>query len=298
MSPFPLPFRSLLPAFFLWFFSCLSVAKAEEAPPVTLRVQAVESLKKLPSAAAPKLAGQGIKLKVAEGGGTAEAVVALGSEAADVALTVRPISGEEVASFPDKAFEEVEIGKQVVALLVPDILWQNAIRALTREEAKRIYESKLINWSELGGPDRTIKFFNPVRGQGVWEMFATWLYGDQMKAGPGRFDTVENGENASATVQFNSGALAVANLRWVDGKEVHALAIKDEEGIPREPTNENIVSGKYPLSRPIYVLMAARQLGVRRRFVEFLKGPDGREILKKNEIVPIDDLIEKGGSGK
>ena len=67
---------------------------------------------------------------------------------------------------------------------------------------------------------------------------------------------MENGENASATVQFNSGALTVANLRWADGKEVHALAIKDDEGIPREPTNENILSGKYPLSRPVYVLMA------------------------------------------
>ena len=143
-----------------------AVASAEEAAPVTLRVQAVESLKKLPTSAAPKLAEQGIKLKVAEGGGTADAVFALGTEAADVALTVRSITGEEVASFPDKAFEEIEIGKQVVALLASDILWQSGVRSLTRENARRIYESKLTNWSELGGPAATIKFFNPVRGPG------------------------------------------------------------------------------------------------------------------------------------
>ena len=129
-------------------------------------------------------------------------------------------------------------------------------------------------------------------------MFAAWLYGEAVKAGPGRFETVENGENASASVQFNSGAIAVTNLRWADGKEVHALGIKDDEGILREPTNENIISGKYPLSRPVFVLMAARRLARAARFVDFLKGPDGREILKKNELVPIGDLTEKAGSGK
>jgi phosphate transport system substrate-binding protein len=271
-------------------------AGADDATP--LKIQCVAALKGFLSDAAPKLVDDGIKLKPAAGGVSADAFASLGSEMADVVLTLRAMSGEERASYPEKTFHEFELGKQVVVLIVPDILWNNGIRSMTREQAAGIYEKQFTNWNQLGGPNRSVNFFNPARGQGVWEMFASWVYGDPAKAAAGHFESVENGENASAAVQFNSGGLSAAYLRWANGKDVFALPIKDDSGALCEPSLENIASGKYPLCRSIYLTVAGKPLGNRRRVIDFFTGPDVREILLHNDIIPASALAGKSASAK
>ena len=250
------------------------------------------------SDAAPKLIEGGIKVKLTAGGVSADAFAALGGETADLVLTLRPMSGEERATYPEKAFHEFEIGKQAIALIVPEILWNNGIRALTREQTAGIYEKQLTNWNQLGGPNRTINFFNPARGQGVWEMFASWLYGDAAKAAAGHFDSVENSENAAAAVQFNSGGLSVAYVRWANEKDVFALPIKDDSGALCKPSLEDVASGKYPLCRSVYLALAGKPLGKRREVIDFFTGPGGRETLLHNDIIPAADLAGKAGSAK
>ena len=293
MRRLPLPLRFVLAVLFS------GVTRADpDALPAPLKIQGVAALKNLLSDAAPKLVEDGIKLKLAAGGGSSDAFAALGAGTADLVLTLRAMSGEERAAYPEKAFQGFEIGRQAIALIIPEILWSNGIKALTREQTAGIYEGRFINWNQLGGPNRSIKFFNPILGQSVWEMFASWLYGDAAKAAAGHFETVENSENAAATVQFNSGALSVAYLRWANQKDVFALPIKDASGALFEPSPENIASGKYPLSRSIYLTLAGKPLGNRRRVVEFFSGPRGRESLLHNDVIPSADLAAKSPSAK
>jgi phosphate transport system substrate-binding protein len=287
--------RFLLPALLLPF---VPLASAEESPVVPLRIHFVEPLKKLAAAIGPKLTEQGIKVKISGVGGASEAFAALGLDLSDIAVTPRPMTGEERAAFPEKPFTEFEMGKQALVLIVPEILWQNGIQTLSREQAAGIYEGKITNWNQLGGPNRSVKFFNPAPGKGVWESFVAWLYGDPMKAAAGHFDTVDSDENASLTVQFNSGALSVVHLRWANRKDVYPLAIKDDSGGIVEPSLENIASGKYPLCRSIFITLAGKPLGDRRRVIEWLNGPEGRELLEKNDIIPASAFSRKAGSGK
>jgi len=264
-----------------------------------MKIQCVAALKNLLAEAAPKLIDDGIKVKPVAGGGSADAFAALSSGTADMVLTLRPMSGEERAAYPEKTFQEFEIGKQAVALIIPEILWNNGIKALTREQVAGIYERQFTNWNQLGGPNRSIKFFNPEIGKGVWEMFASWVYGDPAKAAAGHFDSVEDSENAAASVQFNSGGLSAAYIRWANQKDVFALPIKDESGSLIVPNLENIASGKYPLSRSIYLAVAGKPLGLRRRVIDFFTGRGVREVLLHNDIIPAADLAPQSrGSAK
>jgi len=278
--------------------SCAGLAKADDPLPAPLRIQCVAALKSLLSDAAPKLVEDGIKLKLVAGGASSDAFAALGGNRTDLALTLRPMSGEERAAYPEKTFQEFELGKQAVALIIPEILWNNGIRTLTREQAEGIYERQFTNWSQLGGPNRSIQFLNPALGEGVWEMFAAWLYGDPAKAAAAHFQSVENSETAAAAVQFNSGGLSVVYIRWANQKDVFALPIKDDSGALIEPSFENIASGKYPLSRSIYLAVAGKPLGNRRRVIDFFTGKGGREILLHHDVIPTADLAGKGGSAK
>jgi phosphate transport system substrate-binding protein len=273
-------------------------AKADASHVPLLKIQCVAALKGLVSDAAPKLTEDGTKLKPAAGGGSADAYSALGTGTADFVLTLRPMSGEERAAYPEKEFHEFELGKQAVALIIPEFLWERGIRSLTRDQIVGIFERRFTNWDELGGPRRSIEFLNPEPGLGVWEMFASWLYGDPSRAAAGRFQSVANSEIAAAAVQFNSGGISLAYLRWANQKDVFALPIKDDSGALIAPNLENIASGKYPLTRSIYLATAGRAFGKRRQVIDLFTGRDMREILLRNDIIPDADLAGKGGSTK
>jgi phosphate transport system substrate-binding protein len=288
-------FRPILLALLFFFRAAPGKADDEPAP---VKIQSVTALKSLLSDAAGKLKEEGIPTKPKAGGASADLFAQLGEGEIDLALTLRSITPEERANYPEKEFREYELGKQAIVLIIPEILWTNGIKALTREQVQGIYEGRFTNWNQLGGPNRSIKFFNPVRGQSVWEMFAAWLYSDEAKAAPGHFETVENGENAAATVQFNSGALSVAYIRWANQKDVFAVPIKEDNGAVVAPTLENIASGKYPLSRTIYLAETGKPLGDRRSVIDYFTGPEGRKILLRNDIIPTTMLAGKSVSAK
>lgn len=294
MPRVPIQFRLILSA----LVSCAALAEASDPAPAPLKIQCVAPLKNLLSDAASKMVEDGVKLKPIAGGGSSDAFAALGANMADLVLTLRPISGEERAAYPEKAFQEFEIGKQAVALIIPEILWNNGIKSLTRDQTEAIYEKQHTNWNQLGGPNRSIRFFSPPPGDSIWEMFAAWLYGDPARAAAAHFPLVENSENAAAEVQVNSGGLSVAYVRWANQKDVFALPIKDDTGALIEPNFENIASGKYPLTRSIHLTVAGKPLGNRRRVIDFFTGPASREILLHHDIIPAADLAGKGGSTK
>lgn len=241
--------------------------------------------------AGPKLKEQGIDVKVTTESGSGNAIISLGYETADIAMTLRPVSSTERAQFPDRQFVEERIGSQAIAFIVPRDVWDGGVRSVTKNQLIGIYEGSITSWKELGGEDKKIKFFNSERNRGLWEFFAQWAYGDQRKAPLGeKFETVVGGEDARNTVEFNAGSCAFAPPRWADGKSVFALAIKEESGALVEPTAPNIASLRYPLARPVLLVFGNKPLGPRRKVLEYMLGEQGQALLTKTELVPLDEV--------
>ena len=152
--------------------------------------------------AAPALEAQGIKIRVwVEGSGTLAAAV-MGEGQVDFALMMRHLNATDRAHFPQREMKEFMIGMEAVALIVPQDVWESGVRSLTKAQVLGIYEGTIKNWKEVGGADAPIKFFNAERGRGVWELFATWLYGETRKAPMGKFPITVDGEDARNTVSF------------------------------------------------------------------------------------------------
>ena len=104
------------------------------------------------------------------------------------------------------------------------------MKALSRAQVRQIYEGKVKNWKELGGPDRRIVFFNKEPGRGTWEVFAHWLYGDAKKAPSVSFPEVGANEETRTKVGSTRGAISQLSSSWADGKKVFALGIRDDKG--------------------------------------------------------------------
>jgi phosphate transport system substrate-binding protein len=240
-------------------------------------------------AAVPKLRELGIELKIDSRGNSSSAIAAVAEGQAQLGVTVRPVTAEERAAYPSLFLQGTPIAYQVLALVVPAEVWTSGVRALTREQMRGVYESEIGNWKQLGGEDRPIKFLNPEPGRGVWETFATWLYGDPRKAAPGdAFEQVATGLEARNVVQFNAGGISVLSPVYVDGKDVFALGIKTDHGEILQPTVAAARDLGYPLSRRLDLVSALRPSGSIRQVIDFMRSPAGRKILAQAEYLPAD----------
>jgi len=253
----------------------------------SVRVQGVPSLTRVLKAAAPQLLEMGIEIKVGAECGNGQALAALGNGEIDLALLGRGLTAEERASYPEKPFDELQLGTQTIAVLVSRPVWESGVRALKREQIMELYEGRTSSWKPFGGEDRSAKFFEPAHGSGVWEIFAAWLYGDLRKAPAVQWEVVANGAEAQTAVQFHSGAVSVAALRWADRREVYPLAIIDDSGVAIEPTLANVAAGKYPLTRPVFVVAGKRPAGNRRKVLEFLRSEKGQAVVAGNDLLPV-----------
>ena len=57
-----------------------------------------------------------------------------------------------------------------------------------------------------------------------------------------------------------------------------------------EPTNENIATKKYPLTRPLFLLTNGEPAGVVKTYVDFLLSDRGQELVKKHGYLRLKDL--------
>jgi phosphate transport system substrate-binding protein len=209
-----------------------------------------------------------------------DALLALASGSAGIALITRPISGDDRAAYPESNFVSIPIGMQVVAIAVSEDLWSAGIHTIRRESIRAIYEQKITNWKQLGGPDQKITFFNFPQGQGIWEIFAQWIYSDNRKAPIPKFEKVTSSEDARDSLEFNPGSIAILGAGAVDSARCHALAIVSGTSTV-SPTPVDVASGAYPVVRPILaVVIGSPTLGVH-AVTDFLTSPAGQAIVKK-----------------
>jgi len=254
-----------------------------------VRVRGSATLATALSGAVPLLREQyGIELRLLPEGGSTQAILSVGAGTADVAMSTRALTAEDRAGFPSRRFEEQRIGMQALAVIVPRDVWAAGVHALKQEQLVAIHEGDIKNWRQVGGEDRAIKAYSPERGHGTWEFYVTWLYGDIRRAPLGKaVETVSNPKGARDIVEFNAGSMSIAPPQYADGKAVFALGIISPKGEVIEPTVENVLTGKYPLSRPLVLIAGDRPTGGVKKLFDLMGSPRGQELLVKTGFIPI-----------
>lgn len=223
-------------------------------------------------------------------GGSAGGISALGDGLVQIGMASKPLSDADRARYPKIDFQSTRIAEDAVALIVSKDVWDGGVRSLTRQQARDIYESRVKNWKELGGPDRRIAFFNKEPGRGTWEVFVHWVYGDAKKAPPASFPEVGGNEETRNKVSSTRGAISQLSASWVDGRTVFALGIRQDDGSVEQPTAARIAAGKYPMSRSLLLLTNGEPSGDARVLIDFVLGPRGQALMRKHGYLSLDQL--------
>jgi phosphate transport system substrate-binding protein len=159
----------------------------------------------------------------------------------------------------------------------------NPISAVTSEQVRDIYTGKITNWKQLGGPDIQIVVISRDTSSGTYETFESFIMKGQ-KLAPS-VENVSTNPQAFARVKNTPGAVGYVGFGFVQ-TGVKELTL---DGIT--PSRQTILSGKYPVSRPLFMFTNGYPpLGsIAQKFITFYLTERGQEVIEEKGFVPLTD---------
>lgn len=224
-------------------------------------------------------------------GGSSGGIAGVGDGTVDVGMSSKPVADEDRKKYLGVTFVETAIGEDAVALVVSADVFDGGVKSLTKKQVADLYESRVTNWKQLGGPDRRVVFFNKEPGRGTWEVFVHWVYGSPKKAPEVSLPEVGGNEETRTKVASTKGAITQLSASWADGNpKVRAAPIQLEDGTLVPPSPANIASKKYPMSRSLFFVTNGAPKGEAKAFIDFVLGARGQELVKKHGYLRLADL--------
>jgi phosphate transport system substrate-binding protein len=156
----------------------------------------------------------------------------------------------------------------------------NAVEDLELSQIRDIYMGKITNWREVGGPNQRIVMISRDTNSGTYETFEG-LVMQKEKIAPQAEYVGSNGQ-ARQRVMSTPGAIAYVGLGFISG--VKAVKVNGVEA-----TKANVASGRYPISRPLYMFTDGfPKLGSPvHEFVTLHLTAEGQEIIESIGFVPV-----------
>jgi phosphate transport system substrate-binding protein len=217
------------------------------------------------------------------GGGSGTGIAALINGTTDLANSSRNIKKDEAAKI-QKAFNveavEFTVAKDGVAIYVNEA---NPLAQITPDQLKAIYQGDVTNWKQVGGPDATIVLYSRENSSGTYVFFK---------------EHVLKGADYAASAQTLPGTAAVVNAISKEkfgigyGGAAYAKGIKElkvvgADGKAYEATAANVKSGKYPLSRGLFVYTRGAPAGEAKEFIDYCLSAEGQALVVKVGYFPV-----------
>jgi phosphate transport system substrate-binding protein len=159
----------------------------------------------------------------------------------------------------------------------------NPVNAITSEQVRDIYMGKTTSWKQLGGPDIQIVAISRDTSSGTYDTFENFIMKEQKMAPSVEY--VSTNPQAFARVKNTRGAIGYVGFGFVQ-TGVKALTL---DGVA--PSRQTILSGKYPISRPLFMFTNGYPaLGsMAHKFVTFYLTERGQEVIEEKGFVPLTD---------
>lgn len=161
----------------------------------------------------------------------------------------------------------------------------NQVPALSDAQIKAIYTGEIRNWKQLGGADRPITAVNKAEGRSTLELF---LQHFQLKNRDIRAQVVI-GENQQGikTVAGNPGAIGYVSIGTAEYEAGQGTPIRllPMAGVPA--TVGQVQAGKFPLSRPLNLVVKGQPSALTRQFLDFAQSKDVHDLVRAQFFVPL-----------
>ncbi len=207
----------------------------------------------------------------------------------DISDASRPIKDKELEACADKGVEFVEMlvgwdGLSVVVNPKNDFVTELSIQDLAK-----IYQpgSTIDNWNEVRSsfPDRKLEIFAPDVDSGTFDFFTEVVVGEE---GASRPDYTASADD-NVLVQGISGEMGSTGYfgyaYYAENQD--KLKVVAVNGV--KPNNDTILSGDYPLTRPLFIYVNVSSLVEKPQVAEFVRFyiENAPELVADVDYVPV-----------
>jgi phosphate transport system substrate-binding protein len=216
------------------------------------------------------------------GGGSGTGIAALLNGTTEIAMSsraIKPAEAQQVQSRHKVQARETAVARDGVTFYVNEA---NPIRALSVDQLRAIYLGDVKNWKEVGGPDARIVPYSRENSSGTYvfvkdEVLDGQDFAPEALTLPGTAAVVNAVSKETHGIGFGGAAYS---------KGIRELSVKvgNEEVAPSEA---NIQSGLYPLSRDLFFYTRGEPSGAAKAFIDFALSPEGQSIITKVGYFPL-----------
>jgi len=227
------------------------------------------------------------------GGGSGTGIAALINKQIDMCDASRAMKDQEIADAKKNGVDPVEWKVAVDGISV--ILHpSNPIQTLTVTQLKAIYNGSYKNWENVGGKDAPIITYGRQSNSGTYVYWQEHIlqnqkYRTDMQSLNGNADIADAVARDPNAIGYVGVAYAAARKGEVKIIPVQAKADKPFY----EPTAENIASGKYPISRFLFIYTNGVPTGGVKEYLKFIIGDEGQKVTEEVEYIPLPPEISQ-----
>ena len=224
------------------------------------------------------------------GGGSGTGFSSLISGTCDIAMASRSIKDKESALANAKGINPNEIKVALDGLEVV-VSPKNPVSELTLDQLANIFTGRISNWKEVGGKDERIVILSREVNSGTHVYFKEHVLrkndpNSKEEFAPGAL-MLSSSQAVADEVAGNSAAIGYYGMGYISEKQKPVSLAKDEKSVYEAPTIENVVNGKYPISRPLLLYTNGAPKNLVKKFIDFALSKEGQDIVLATDFVPI-----------
>jgi len=224
------------------------------------------------------------------GGGSGTGLSSLISGTCDIAMSSRNIKEKEILLAKQKGINpyETKVALDGLAVVVNP---KNPVSKLTVEQLAGIFTGRVTNWKEVGGNDQKIVILSREVNSGTHVYFKEHVLRKGNPNGKEEFAPsallLPSSQAIADEVANNPSAIGYYGMGYISAKQKPVAVAKDEKSDYVAPAIENVLNGKYPISRPLFLYTNGLPQGLVKKFIDFCLSKQGQEIVLKTDFVPI-----------
>lgn len=218
---------------------------------------------------------EGIRVDV-QTGGSSRGIADARQGVADIGMVSRALKSSE------SDLQAYAIAMDGVGIIINS---SNPIQELSDDQVVQIFKGQIKSWKEVGGKDRSIVVVNKAEGRSTLELFLHYF---QIKPTDINASVViGDNEQGIKTVAGNPSAIGYVSIGSAEYSVSEGVKIKllPMNGI--EASTKNVMEGKFPLSRPLNLVVKGDVSGVKKKFLDFAQSDKVNDLIKDQYFVSI-----------
>ncbi|MFH1458766.1 MAG: phosphate ABC transporter substrate-binding protein [Candidatus Omnitrophota bacterium] len=224
------------------------------------------------------------------GGGSGTGLSSLISGTCNIAMASRNIKEKEISLANQRGINpyEIKVALDGVAIVVNP---SNPVSKLTIDQLAGIFSGKIANWSQLGGKDGKIVILSREVNSGTHVYLKEHILRKNDPNSKEEFAPsallLSSSQAIADEVAGNPAAIGYYGMGYISAKQKTIAVANNEKSEYVDPTIENVINGKYPISRPLFFYTNGEPTGLVKKIIDFVLSKAGQDIVLATDFVPV-----------